>query len=236
MRIIPADAGSTIVWYGYSSIRWDHPRGCGEHFAPGNFLKFFGGSSPRMRGAPKEQAQTLLRERIIPADAGSTLLPRIQTHSHEDHPRGCGEHNTTEWEDPWREGSSPRMRGAPAADCVGYGFLRIIPADAGSTPGPHCPQSSAEDHPRGCGEHRLFRCMRPPRTGSSPRMRGALASGHFESSSTGIIPADAGSTRVPQPGRHRHADHPRGCGEHCMWVSMNPMRWIIPADAGSTPP
>ena len=70
---------------------------------------------------------------IIPADAGSTLRIERAKQTPEDHPRGCGEHNTTEWEDPWKEGSSPRMRGAQSC-LMAYGLCgRIIPADAGST-------------------------------------------------------------------------------------------------------
>ena len=53
-------------------MKKDHPRGCGEHNQRNAVSMGENGSSPRMRGAPKEQAQTLLRERIIPADAGST--------------------------------------------------------------------------------------------------------------------------------------------------------------------
>ena len=30
-RIIPADAGSTLVTAGGESTKKDHPRGCGEH-------------------------------------------------------------------------------------------------------------------------------------------------------------------------------------------------------------
>ena len=51
VRIIPADAGSTLPIRPLTVARWDHPRGCGEH------LKTIGqgiiqvGSSPRMRGA-----------------------------------------------------------------------------------------------------------------------------------------------------------------------------------------
>ena len=31
-RIIPADAGSTIIATSRISHLWDHPRGCGEHW------------------------------------------------------------------------------------------------------------------------------------------------------------------------------------------------------------
>ena len=73
--IIPADAGSTrirlLVWM----YRPDHPRGCGEHDHPGPDSGRRTGSSPRMRGALKNSDSGHVRERIIPADAGSTRCP-----------------------------------------------------------------------------------------------------------------------------------------------------------------
>ena len=73
VRIIPADAGSTV---GSSSPRHaatDHPRGCGEHLAQVVASPYHQGSSPRMRGAPESVCSDPKPIRIIPADAGSTL-------------------------------------------------------------------------------------------------------------------------------------------------------------------
>ena len=57
--------------------------------------------------------------------------------------------------------------------------------------------------------------LRHARTfGSSPRMRGAHIQGQFDSPSSGIIPADAGSTGDRQSTVGVQGDHPRGCGEH----------------------
>ena len=49
--IIPADAGSAVVELVHSRSGEDHPRGCGEHVAPGLLLGLIPGSSLRMRGA-----------------------------------------------------------------------------------------------------------------------------------------------------------------------------------------
>ena len=86
-------------------------------------------------------------------------------------------------------------------------------------------------------------------------MRGALGLPDARAPVTGIIPADAGSTRPVIFLIMAHKDHPRRCGEHCMTTSLrlngsgsspqmrgapdgerNPaeIRGIIPADAGST--
>ena len=93
VRIIPADAGSTVSPDYPSLSGEDHPRGCGEHGYPDFIHDFNTGSSPRMRGA---QAETLLDDAImgiIPADAGSTPWPRLLVLHRQDHPRGCGEHS-----------------------------------------------------------------------------------------------------------------------------------------------
>ena len=72
--------------------------------------------------------------------------------------------------------------------------IRIIPADAGSTILDDRPRRYTTDHPRGCGEHVDPGISRCNQTGSSPRMRGALARNRSGNGGAGIIPADAGST------------------------------------------
>ena len=77
-RIIPADAGSTIPGYRRLGILGDHPRGCGEHFRWSGQITCPLGSSPRMRGARSAFFIQTKQGRIIPADAGSTLIRVIQ--------------------------------------------------------------------------------------------------------------------------------------------------------------
>ena len=147
------------------------------------------------------------------------------------------------------------MRGARSDKDKNAPGIRIIPADAGST----CPQSRQAgkrmDHPRGCGEHQTMTTAARYAVGSSPRMRGARRTVCDWSYTSGIIPADAGSTHRPKGRRSAWADHPRGCGEHlskrshgCSREGSSPRmrgalrtrlratlrRRIIPADAGST--
>ena len=148
------------------------------------------------------------------------------------------------------------MRGAPADDRTGAVRLAgIIPADAGST---RCIMRQimlSQDHPRGCGEHKISCAIVPYMPGSSPRMRGALLSRNSSAQRKGIIPADAGSTSASFFAWRGVWDHPRGCGEHngmyssilrdegssprmrgalCSCVLSDSGRRIIPADAGST--
>ena len=168
-----------------------------------------------MRGA--HQARYLYRQkrRIIPADAGSTRQAGLSRLLSKDHPRGCGEHIIIKHTLMNGRGSSPRMRGALFPPVSWPKAPRIIPADAGSTPGYLVELTVREDHPRGCGEHLSVPLPKQgvivdhPRgcgehsatddpthhePGSSPRMRGALCALLGSVASPRIIPADAGST------------------------------------------
>ena len=49
--IIPAGAGLTSAHFSRAAPSWDHPRGCGAHFTPGQHAQDEAGSSPRVRGS-----------------------------------------------------------------------------------------------------------------------------------------------------------------------------------------
>ena len=132
---------------------------------------------------------------------------------------------------------------------------RIIPAYAGSTPGPRSDRRPFKDHPRIRGEHYGDMSAYELSSGSSPHTRGARALGLPALALGRIIPAYAGSTSGHTcPGRDG-SDHPRIRGEHVtvysFVASVNgssphtrgaptstvptlPWRRIIPAYAGST--
>ena len=133
IRIIPADAGSTLMPLSDMCMIEDHPRGCGEHSGRVASVLSSSGSSPRMRGAPKQITVPIVAGRIIPADAGSTIQCRKSYRRWEDHPRGCGEHQIVKYQSVVQKGSSPRMRGAQFTDLAVQIEVGIIPADAGST-------------------------------------------------------------------------------------------------------
>ena len=71
-RIIPAYAGSTSPSCPPSLRPSDHPRIRGEHQIHLNSTGDIRGSSPHTRGAPVAWTGNDVRERIIPAYAGST--------------------------------------------------------------------------------------------------------------------------------------------------------------------
>ena len=172
-RIIPADAGSTIMHTAVARQFGDHPRGCGEHVVVGAVAKAQKGSSPRMRGARCALFGSRLSPGIIPADAGSTIRCFWRARRTGDHPRGCGEHTAPDALSMTVPGSSPRMRGALTPGVGEKACNGIIPADAGSTPWPRRCYVLAGDHPRGCGEHLSVHVCVVVVIGSSPRMRGA---------------------------------------------------------------
>ena len=111
IRITPAPAGNTLSRRRLSSIRWDHPRACGEHSVrsePGNgFL----GSPPRLRGTLQRGLDFRVHHRITPAPAGNTRTGTEHRGRSEDHPRACGEHDEDGWVLHRAIGSPPRLRG-----------------------------------------------------------------------------------------------------------------------------
>ena len=255
-RIIPAHAGSTPRVTRARTASGDHPRACGEHANGIWHRKRVQGSSPRMRGARLSHEKSPLGSRIIPAHAGSTVCHVPLQSTVWDHPRACGEHATGAIAAVDNAGSSPRMRGAPLARVEARHEKGIIPAHAGSTPGPERPWLPFRDHPRACGEHDDLTVPSVYVEGSSPRMRGAPRDAADAEAHLGIIPAHAGSTVSTLCLWPRFRDHPRACGEHprlvlvpCGGEGSSPrMRgarkyrstngWssrIIPAHAGSTP-
>ena len=106
-----------------------------------------------MRGALERPDVRGVDVGIIPAYAGST---RFDTGAHTtggDHPRVCWEHMAESGYANAREGSSPRMRGAPVRVAKSFICFVIIPAYAGSTFDLVSNIFKPRDHPRVCGEH-----------------------------------------------------------------------------------
>ena len=86
-----------------------------------------------MRGTLVSARPFAVLLRIIPADAGNTLNNGAFSVSWGDHPRGCGEHLSSQYSRVVMRGSSSRMRGT-LMKCVALAIgCRIILADAGNT-------------------------------------------------------------------------------------------------------
>ena len=175
-RIIPAYAGSTRSFMLHDLVSEDHPRVCGEHESELQKMSPDGGSSPRMRGAQLLGGRTGEVVGIIPTYAGSTCIIKFAHPESKDDPRVCGEHLDHVCASPYHQGSSPRMRGAPAEAEGGLQAHGIIPAYAGSTRCRITTIRFRRDHRRVCGEHFRIDVSSVSLQGSSPRMRGALYS------------------------------------------------------------
>ena len=133
--------------------------------------------------------------RITPADAGKTTQGFPYFIVHKDHPRGCGENIIFSIRIIKPPGSPPRMRGKPVGYCASVASDGITPADAGKTNTVFCFKPRCRDHPRGCGENRLFCGRFALKLGSPPRMRGKLNSIGVRRNIIRITPADAGKTK-----------------------------------------
>ena len=212
--IIPARAGKTAPTSMTARSRTDHPRACGENWAPWTRVSTLWGSSPRVRGKLLELLGDPGAAGIIPARAGKTADRHYTASLTTDHPRACGENVTWDPAIADRPGSSPRVRGkhafAPWDDCP----AGIIPARAGKTSRTTSASGSATDHPRACGENRLRGFSRVRAWGSSPRVRGKLLVKSFGFLPHRIIPARAGKTRTCSSAARTTRDHPRACGEN----------------------
>ena len=218
-------------------------------------VRFGRGSSPHVRGAPVRKVSINVSHGIIPACAGSTVMPTWTITKLGDHPRMCGEHISAKSFPVMSGGSSPHVRGARVRRNVGDVQRGIIPACAGSTIIRILNIMTFRDHPRMCGEHLATLDALVLSVGSSPHVRGAHRFLKVFSESCGIIPACAGSTKWDSYGINGWRDHPRMCGEHvdettpdysdvgssphvrgaqCVRQSTTPSPGIIPACAGST--
>ena len=193
-RIIPACAGNSHD-RGHGERRLaDHPRVCGELPHCTRSPEPLSGSSPRVRGTRRHDWTGCRESRIIPACAGNSgwIVTRVRSRS--DHPRVCGELSARRRRRSFSAGSSPRVRGTHWPWSVLHLDGRIIPACAGNSRLRPRHDPRAADHPRVCGELRIWRVTPRGASGSSPRVRGTLHPGPRKCQGPGIIPACAGNS------------------------------------------
>ena len=213
-RLIPAHAGKTPKAGHRAFPTGAHPRACGENNARRPQRGSSRGSSPRMRGKPRQRTWTARTLWLIPAHAGKTLISVALVASTPAHPRACGE-NPREWcASAALEGSSPRMRGKPTKAVVNGYSLRLIPAHAGKTNIVAATMRTPRAHPRACGENPHAATWWSISMGSSPRMRGKLQLADDSLRRVGLIPAHAGKTPLDGLIVDKATAHPRACGEN----------------------
>ena len=173
VRLIPACAGSMLLFSSHEAMPRAHPRVRGEHGCDGRVVKVEPGSSPRARGAFQGSLRTGRQRGLIPACAGSIGLLLSGVIHPWAHPRVRGEHSIPASSSVTVGGSSPRARGASLKDRYARWLVRLIPACAGSISSSPVWRSDHTAHPRVRGEHCPGGHAGAVVRGSSPRARGA---------------------------------------------------------------
>ena len=125
----------------------------------------------------------------------------------------------------WMWGSPPHMRGKGKSLCDDLQRVGITPAYAGKRRLRSRPGDGRKDHPRVCGEKRIFRFKLTPIVGSPPRMRGKGLSAFRRSHRKGITPAYAGKRHSAMHPETFCRDHPRVCGEK--WTFITSMSRVV---------
>ena len=234
-----------------------HPRSCGADGHWGEAANLRCGSSPLVRGGPAPRRPRRLRRRLIPARAGRTPVRRPASAPRSAHPRSCGADEAGSTGSRRRSGSSPLVRGGLDRLPEEGANRRLIPARAGRTRRlpPRLPGRPA--HPRSCGADSSPVSPWLTGGGSSPLVRGGLASALLPVLMQRLIPARAGRTSTPEEGARVEPAHPRSCGAdavkfgmdsieagssplvrggHCSPRMRSDSPRLIPARAGRTPP
>ncbi len=173
-RPIPACAGETGWPTRVSFAETADPRVCGGDrgsISRGSIEK---GRSPRVRGRPLSDVQTIRVKRPIPACAGETRPADTHGGPAWADPRVCGGDDGSWSPTKWGLGRSPRVRGETSHVPV---WVYCHAAD-----------------PRVCGGDLEDQARRHDRGGRSPRVRGRHSRTIPQELSSGPIPACAGET------------------------------------------
>ena len=132
-RITPAGAGKTLAIRTPIFRRLDHPRRCGENASPRTGRLCGIGSPPQVRGKLISTVLQGITQRITPAGAGKTPYTNRCSSYAQDHPRRCGENESTSIVGAKQTGSPPQVRGKPIVADVEDPSRGITPAGAGKT-------------------------------------------------------------------------------------------------------
>ena len=212
-RVTPAYAGKTFWGYNELFTIWGHPRVCGEDRNILPRVEQIAASPPRMRGRRDLMLYPSHLLSVTPAYAGKTVLIVSTTLLMVSHPRVCGEDRVCASDFRRRNGSPPRMRGRRQRLPPRDRRHGITPAYAGKTKYALRDASRRADHPRVCGERQGLAHEFQRRSGSPPRVRGALAGVDHRRIFRRITPAYAGKVTPDDVNEFGVTDHPRVCGE-----------------------
>ena len=212
-RITPAHAGKRLLGRLPGMGGPDHPRACGEKTPVRFYENGVPGSPPRMRGKGVKARYERVAVGITPAHAGKSQFPGPSPALPRDHPRACGEKTFKTYELDVSRGSPPRMRGKVLPPPLAALHRGITPAYAGKS---YCSRrrgSDPQDHPRVCGEKKVWYGVEDIASGSPPRMRGKAQAEQVRRFLNGITPAYAGKSVSRLLRKASLWDHPRVCGE-----------------------
>ena len=193
--LIPACTGKTLSRRTAQRASSAHPRMCGENQGLTWQQRPTAGSSPHVRGKPRDGTRVDHLGGLIPACTGKTSQRARRWSESRAHPRVCGE-NMACW--PARvsvSGSSPRVRRKRHERHVHARVPRLIPACAGKTVWVCAAVFGIPAYPRVCGENSGVERTSVTTAGSSPRVRGKLAQRGSVTERERLIPACAGKTR-----------------------------------------
>ncbi len=180
-----------------------------------NLLRFFGGSSPRVRGTLNPGLYVVAYDGFIPARAGNAPRWPPWPIPMPVHPRACGERLGSGGYVRLSSGSSPRVRGTHRPPGFSRAPTRFIPARAGNATYRAAHFASIPVHPRACGERDVLPLDRRLVFGSSPRVRGTRPEPLPGADRVRFIPARAGNAGDRRRSSPRYSVHPRACGERC---------------------
>ena len=233
--LIPAGAGQTRTRHGERRRGRAHPRRCGaDRTAPGR-TPVPHGSSPQVRGRLHVERHVGARRGLIPAGAGQTPDNFTSGYGQRAHPRRCGADDWALPHDTVFPGSSPQVRGRPAAVHPSQPAPGLIPAGAGQT---RCVLPAAlgrTAHPRRCGADWIVIDHDGYGEGSSPQVRGRRSARSAALFALGLIPAGAGQTITNVRYNFAATAHPRRCGaDDYSKSTAGSYLGLIPAGAGQT--
>ena len=114
-------------------------------------------------------------------------------------------------------GSSPLARGPPSTLKNFVRYFGLIPARAGTTKATSGKNRFNRAHPRSRGDHIRSDRIRALWPGSSPLARGPLVTSKGATTSSGLIPARAGTTSATHDTAGICRAHPRSRGDHLRW-------------------